>query len=198
MEFARILCLAAAIGSCGLACATPDTGTGKTKIALSVFNESGKPLPLPAPGAAATVLIFVTPECPMANRYAPDLRALVDAYPAVRFYRVYASPDTTAADAGKHEEAYPFHCAALLDTDQSIASATGATRTPEIAVLDAQGVLRYLGAVDDRYTDLGKYKQTASKHYLHDALDAVLAGKPVPIERSEAVGCFIPLKDAKH
>lgn len=198
MRPAHAFIMAIALSLFGLAPATASDDTGETKIALSVFSTSGQPIRLPVPGAPATVLVFVTPECPMANRYAPDLRALVDAYPTVHFYRVYSSPDTNAADAAKHEEAYPFHCDALLDADQSIARAAGATRTPEIAVLDEVGVLRYRGAVDDRYADLGKYKQSAAKHYLRDALDAVLAGKPVPVERSEAVGCYIPLKEAKH
>ena len=43
-----------------------------------------------------------------------------------------------------------------------------------------------------------RYLVISDIHANRQALDAVLAGKPVPTERSEAVGCYIPLNDAKH
>ena len=167
-------------------------------VALTLEDENGARVSIPDPIAKATVLVFVTPECPIANRYAPALHALVDAYAGrVAFFRVYASPGQSRADARKHEAEYHFGCAGLLDPQQGAVVTCGATRTPEAVLLDAGGVVRYRGAIDDRYADLGKYRQTASREYVREAIDAVLNGKPVPTTQTDAVGCFIPAIDEK-
>jgi hypothetical protein len=49
----------------------------------------------------------------------------------------------------------------------------------------------YLGRIDDRFPDLGVRREEPTTHELRDALDAVLAGKPVETPRTLAVGCFI-------
>lgn len=160
---------------------------------LTLRDDSGALVQVPVPGVEATVLVFVTPACPQANRYAPVLRELAEAFAGrARFFRVYASAEVTAAEITEHEKAYQYGFPALRDPAQAAVRHCGATRTPEVAVLDATGGVRYLGAVDDRYTDFGKYRQAATKHYLRDAVDAVLAGKEAAVPRTQALGCFIP------
>lgn len=196
MRFTPVMFLALVALSRGVCpAAAPDTTA--QKISVTLRSEGDTPVAVPNPGATATVLVFVTPECPMANRYAPALHELAKTYAGrVAFYRVYAAPKTSTEAVANHEREYRYGFPALLDAEQSAKTACGATRTPEVAVIDAAGALRYRGAVDDRYADLGHYRQAASKHYLRDALDAVLSGSRVGIERSEAVGCFIPLLES--
>ncbi len=67
----------------------------------------------------------------------------------------------------------------------------GATITPEAALFDREGTLHYLGRIDDRFTDFGKARQRAHSRDLEQALAAVLEGKPVPVSRTSAVGCFL-------
>lgn len=156
----------------------------------------GAEVSLPVAGCGATVLVFVTPGCPMANRYAPTLAAIAKEFEGqARFYRVYAGAEVTAADMAAHEKAYAYGFPGLRDPEQHTVVRCDATRTPEIAVIDEKGVVRYRGAVDDRYADFGKYRQTATKEYLRDALTAVLAGKEVAVARTQALGCFIPEKE---
>jgi hypothetical protein len=52
--------------------------------------------------------------------------------------------------------------------------------------------LVYLGRIDNRYVGFGKRREQVTAHDLRDALEAVLAGRPVPRRRTEAVGCDIP------
>jgi hypothetical protein len=54
------------------------------------------------------------------------------------------------------------------------------------------GGLAYRGRIDDLYPELGKKRAAPTKRDLREALAAVLAGKPVPVPRTEAVGCSIP------
>jgi hypothetical protein len=61
--------------------------------------------------------------------------------------------------------------------------------TPEVAVLSPTGELLYLGRIDDRYNPQGKRRPEPTVRDLQLALDAVLAGKPVPTPRTKAFGC---------
>ncbi len=63
--------------------------------------------------------------------------------------------------------------------------------TPEVALFDAAGRLAYLGRIDDRYVDFGVDRPAPATHDLAEALDAVLAGRPVAVPRTHAVGCAI-------
>ena len=80
----------------------------------------------------------------------------------------------------------------LLDPKLSLARGAGATVMPEAAVLSPSGHVLYLGRIDDRVVDFGKARLQARQHDLREALDAVLAGKPVAHSRTRAVGCAIP------
>jgi hypothetical protein len=79
----------------------------------------------------------------------------------------------------------------IVDRDHSLVRATGVTLAPEVAVLDAQGVLRYRGRIDDAYADWGSRRRVVRDHSLRDALDALLAGRPAPQPRTQAIGCYI-------
>jgi len=80
---------------------------------------------------------------------------------------------------------YPFPY--LFDETQEVARAYGAERTPEVFVFDRDRRLRYHGAIDDNYEDPSRVRA----HYLRDALDALLAGEPVPVEDTRPVGCTV-------
>ena len=71
----------------------------------------------------------------------------------------------------------------LKDLNQNVADKVGATRTPEVVVLDAQHAIRYRGRIDDQYgfkSNSNYTKPVATERDLAAALDAVLAGKTWP------------------
>lgn len=77
----------------------------------------------------------------------------------------------------------------LIDTDGTVGHLYGAKTTPHMFVIDKQGVLRYSGAIDDhRATDGG---QTAHVNYVREALNALLAGKPVTTTTTTSYGCSV-------
>jgi hypothetical protein len=80
----------------------------------------------------------------------------------------------------------------LQDPQQTLTRAAGATMQPQVVVLSPQGHVLYSGRIDDRYIEIGKTRYEATTHDLRDALDAVLAGKPVAHAKTQAVGCVIP------
>jgi peroxiredoxin len=76
------------------------------------------------------------------------------------------------------------------DESQAIGKAYGASNTPHFFVLDKDRNIRYLGAMDDNVMNESK----ATKHYLRDAVDALLAGNTPPVEETRPAGCGIQYK----
>jgi hypothetical protein len=90
-----------------------------------------------------------------------------------------------------HSEAFSYVLPLALDTARALADRAQATVTPEAAVFDREGRLRYHGRIDDRYTDFGVDRPVPTTHDLDDALAAVLDGRPVTRPHAPAVGCAI-------
>jgi hypothetical protein len=148
--------------------------------------------PFAAGNRPAYVFVFTRTDCPISNRYAPDLARLQERFGprGVTFALVY--PGDAPPDAiREHLRQYRYPFAALRDPDFSFASAVGATVTPEVAVFDARRTLRYLGRIDDRYTSAGSMRPAATRRNLEDALESILAGRPVPNHKTPAIGCLI-------
>ena len=145
------------------------------------------------PSAAATVLLFTAVECPISDRYAPAVRRLAERYGAkgVRFWLVYPNEGELPAAVKAHAEAFSYGLPVALDTARALADKAQATVTPEAAVFDRDGRLRYHGRIDDRYSDFGVDRPVPTTHDLDDALAAVLAGRTVARPEAKAVGCAI-------
>jgi hypothetical protein len=147
----------------------------------------------PAAGTRATVLLFVSTDCPVSNRYAPDVRKLHDTYAkdGVAFWLIYPNPADAVSDIRDHIAQFKYPGTALRDIRHDIVTRAGATITPEAAVYDGRGRLAYRGRIDDRYSAVGIEKATPTRHDLQDAIAATLAGKPIKDNRTQAVGCYI-------
>src|SRR5690606_31181742 len=140
----------------------------------------------------AKVLVFTSVGCPLVQRYLPRLVELDAAYAprGVQFLGVNVGPEDTILEVAHQAVEYGVPFPMVKDMDGSVVKAIGARRTPEVAVLDAEGILRYRGRIDDQYR-LGGVVPEASHHYLRDALDAVLAGEPVEPAETRVEGCLI-------
>jgi hypothetical protein len=156
--------------------------------------------PLDTPDARAICLLFVAPDCPISNVYAPEIERIASAYAPRRVstFLVYSDPAFDAEDVRRHCEEYRLSAAALLDPEGRLARFCGATVTPEAAVWSPERGLAYLGRIDDLYVDLGKKRAQASERDLRNALEAVLAGQRAPVERTQAIGCFLPASPSAH
>ena len=80
--------------------------------------------------------------------------------------------------------------AVLLDADGAVGRAYGASNTPHIFVIGPDGRIAYQGAIDDkRSADPATLK--GARNYLVESLDALLAGKSVPVAETQAYGCSV-------
>jgi len=144
-------------------------------------------------GAKAILLFFVTTDCPVANSYVPEMNRIHDAY-AARGVRVYAvQADTTVAEpaVAAYAKDFRYGFPLLLDPHQQLVQLSGATITPQAAVLSPDGRVLYLGRIDNRVVDFGKQRPQATEPDLREALDEVLAGKPVAHPFTKSIGCAI-------
>lgn len=206
------LAIAAALGaaSCARGSSTPDGATSNAaepdvaavdtthaEIALeSVVLETLDGVDAswrPDPDRIATVFLFVRTDCPISNRYAPEYARLFETHApqGVEFRFVYVDPDQTADTIRAHRADYALPADAWIDRTHALVEWTGATITPEAAVVDGTGNLRYRGRIDDRYVDFGKARREASVRDLDEAIRALQRGDRRPLETTRAVGCFI-------
>jgi hypothetical protein len=147
----------------------------------------------PAARARARVFVFTSIDCPISNRYAPELRRLFASFSnrGVRFHLVYPNPVDTADAIRAHLAKFGYAMTAFRDPRQALVRRTGASVTPEVALFDEQGELRYRGRIDDRYVAFGVERPAPTRRDLHDALMAVLEGREVAEPTTEAIGCFL-------
>jgi len=141
----------------------------------------------------AVVVTFTCNHCPVAIAYQDRLIALQKDYKdkGVIVAAINSNDEQIAAGDSfekmkerAKEKKYNFPY--LRDKSQEVARAYGALVTPHIFLLNSEGTLLYRGAIDDNNNP-----KRASKHYLRDAIDAVLAGKDVENTTTKARGCTI-------
>lgn len=77
-----------------------------------------------------------------------------------------------------------------VDSNNELADAFGASRTPEVFLFNGKGKLVYRGAIDDSPADPAKI----SRQHLKVAIDEMLSGQPVSVTESRSVGCGIKRK----
>ena len=149
--------------------------------------------PLEAPDAVATVLVFVRTDCPISNRYAPDIRRLRESFHGrgIVFWLVYVDPGESAEALRAHLREYDYGVEALRDPEHLLAGRAGARVTPEAAVFGRKQELLYRGRIDDRYSGFGEARPQATRRDLEQALLAILSGKKPSPARTDAVGCYI-------
>lgn len=139
------------------------------------------------------VSFFLTHDCPISNRFAPEIRRICEDYAdrGVSCRLVFVDPSLSDAAAIEHARAYGLdRYPIVVDRDHRLVRAAGAEVAPE-AIVEAGGRIRYRGRIDDRFVAWGEARRQVRTHDLRDALDALLAGTPVAHAETPAVGCII-------
>ncbi|WP_165071533.1 redoxin domain-containing protein [Paludisphaera rhizosphaerae] len=149
--------------------------------------------PTPAP-SGATVLVFYSTECPIANAVWPTLNKLCEDYPTprVKWFAVCVDPDTSLDELATHAKEFGLKGTVAVDRTGRQARRLGATVTPEAFVVDGRGRLRYQGRIDDQFAARGIRNASPGEGNLRPALTAVLSGAEVKTPSSKPVGCPLP------
>lgn len=138
-----------------------------------------------------TVYVFTTTDCPISNRYAPEIQRLAAKFGSkARFVLVYPVPTDTPDMIRAHQQKFGYSMDSVRDIDQKLVKLTGVTITPEAAVMKGSQLL-YRGRIDDRYIEFGKDRAAPTTRDLENALEAATAGKTVAVNHTQAIGCII-------
>jgi len=139
-----------------------------------------------------TVVCFLGAECPVARLYGPRLQKLSDQFASqnVSFVGVGSNLQDSVEDLQQFTELTGIKFPLVKDYENQIADQFAAKRTAEVYVLDSQLNVKYRGRIDNEYQPGVKRSQTTQQE-LKQALEELLAGKPVTVSETEGVGCLI-------
>ncbi|MFT5884508.1 MAG: glutathione peroxidase-family protein [Arcticibacterium sp.] len=147
-------------------------------------------------GAKGYIVVFTSNHCPFSKAYEERMVALDTKYASLGYPVIALNPnDPEAYEEDTHENmkkraaekgfTYPY----LVD-DKGIGQIYGAKRTPQVFVLKKEGgknIVKYIGAIDDNAQDAS----SVNKKYVEDAVNNLLANKPVVTQNTKAIGCAI-------
>ncbi len=140
---------------------------------------------------ALTVYVFTTTDCPISNRYAPEIQRLATAFGSqAKFVLVYPVTSDTDDKIREHKRKFAYAIESVRDVDQQLVKMTGVSVTPEVAVINGDQLL-YRGRIDDRYVSFGVDRIKPTTRDLENALTAAIAGKPIAVKQTQAIGCFL-------
>lgn len=156
------------------------------KVSLSDYKD-----------AKGFIVIFTCNHCPFSVAYEDRIIALDKKYKDSGYPVIAINPNnpesypTDSFEAMKiraKEKGFTFPY--LFDDGQHIYPQYGATKTPHVFLLqkEAKGnVVKYIGAIDDNYSDIAAVKE----HFLANAVDALLKGTDIKVNKTKAIGCSI-------
>jgi peroxiredoxin len=170
---------------------------------FSLKNVDGKMISLAGyKDAKGFIVVFTCNHCPVAKLYESRIMALdqqfaAKGYPVIAINPTDPSiyPDDTYQKMVSYAKERNYSFPYLDDATQEITRTYGATNTPHVFVLNRENgklIVRYVGAIDDNAEDASQ----AKTHYVADAVNALLAGKPVAVTKTKAIGCGIKMKQS--
>lgn len=150
--------------------------------------------------AKGFIIVFTCNHCPYSVAYEDRLIDINNNYAPKGYPVIAINPnDPSIYESDSYEEmivrarekgfTFPY----LFDEGQKVYPLYGATKTPHTFVLNKENdklIVRYIGAIDDNYGDA----EDVDQHYLHDAVNALLAGEAIANPSTKAVGCSIKTK----
>jgi peroxiredoxin len=152
--------------------------------------------------AKGFIVIFTCNHCPFAKAYEDRINALNAKYASLGYPVIAINPnDPTQVDEDSYVNMQQrakdkkFTFTYLVDETQAVAKAYGAAHTPHVYVLEKYGnnyMVRYIGAIDDNSDDPSAVKEK----YVENAVNNLLAGKPVNPSSTKAIGCGIKWKNS--
>jgi peroxiredoxin len=162
---------------------------------FALKDTTGKAHSLKAYRGQTVVIGFVGTKCPIANAYITRMNGIAADYKAknVVFLGINSNVNEPLKLVKEHAAKAKYGFAILKDESNVIADSYGASVTPEMYIVDGEGVLRYHGRVDNASDE-----RRVERHDLRIALDEMLAGKAISKPDLKAFGCVIKRAGVKE
>lgn len=149
------------------------------------------------PKAKGFIIIFTCNTCPVSKRNEDRILALDKKYKEFGYPVIAINPNNPAVQPGDSfalmkvrakEKGFTFPY--LFDDGQKIYPQYGASATPHVYILqkETEGlIVKYIGGIDDS----SRNESAVKSKFVEDAVDALLAGKPIEVTKTRAIGCSI-------
>ncbi len=157
---------------------------GEAAPDFTLKNEFGKEFKLSEFKGKVVVLEWLNPDCPVSKDHHVR-KTMQDTYKKYAKDVVWLGIDSTSGVQAEKERVYAAEMGMaypiLLDGDGKVGHSYGATNTPHMFVIDKQGKLVYMGAIDDK----------GSTNYVSDAVQALQKGETIAKPKTKAYGCSV-------
>lgn len=165
---------------------------------FSLKNVDGKMVSLSDyKDAVGYIVVFTCNHCPYAQLYEQRIMDLHKKYASRGFPLIAINPNSPAVvwedsyeEMQKRAELKKYAFPYLIDEDQTVYPKFGATRTPHVFILDSARVVRYIGAIDDN----AESQRDIKRHWVEDAIEALIRGEQPTPDFTRAIGCTIKKK----
>jgi thiol-disulfide isomerase/thioredoxin len=179
--FAGVLNISAAVG--------PKILSWSKLSSFHLIDKNGKNTNLVS--GKLTVLLLLSPECPLCQNYAPTTAKLQLKYPGVAFYGIIPGAAYTVKEVEEFSRKFKINFPVLIDKSKMLTKYIQGTTTPEVIVINRIGTVTYRGLIDNWAVSLGQKRQVISENYLDQALQELSTKKTTLYKETKPVGCLI-------
>ncbi|CAH0242850.1 hypothetical protein SRABI27_02765 [Pedobacter sp. Bi27] len=137
-----------------------------------------------------TIIVFLSPECPLCKNYLPGLVKLQNANKSINFCGVIPGTSYSIKEINELKNEYGINFDLLTDKDKRLSKYLGATTTPEVFLISKMGAIVYSGLIDNWSSSLGQKRLVITEKYLEQAIKDLLNGKQT-FKKTIPVGCLI-------
>lgn len=156
---------------------------------FTIVNYDGATYSLSKAGGKATVIIFVSAECPFVQPYTDRLIQLNKQFAesGIVIWGINSNSTEPTEEVINHAKEKGYTFPILKDENNVVADMFGAARTPEVFVIDNSTMnLIYHGRIDDN-----KEADKVTSNDLQIALNEFVSGQPIANNQTKAFGCSI-------
>lgn len=138
-----------------------------------------------------TVLVFLSPECPLCRNYIPVLNALHKEYAEVQICGIFPGTAYTAQQINDFQKEYKVSFNLLIDRKKELTHYLKATTTPESILISKLGAIPYRGLIDNWASGLGQKRKVTTEKFLENAIEDVLNQRIPANSQTKPIGCLI-------
>ncbi len=160
---------------------------------ITLADSEGKSEKLAIRPGKPVVFIILGVDCPISQKYIPGVEELrvkfLDKVDWIAIFPKYFSAEEVAL----FKKEYGLKIKSYIDQDMQLIKRLNAHVTPEVFLVDTDLIIKYSGAIDDWFYDLGRYRAKVTNQYLKNAIDSLIGGKEIEMSSATAIGCPIEI-----